>query len=215
MSKGVTTILFDLDGTLIDSNELIIQSFLHTFKKYAPNQFTREDCIPLIGPSLYETFSSVDKEKAEEMVEYYRDFNKKYHDELLEQYDGVYETVELLVNRGFKIAVVTTKLKDVVMKGLEASKLTRFFEHIVALDDVANPKPDPEPIFKALNLLDSSPEEAIMVGDSYHDILAAKNAGTKSAAVAWSLKGRDHLMQFKPDYMLEHMSDLLPIVGVE
>ncbi len=84
---------------------------------------------------------------------------------------------------------------------------------VIALDHVNKAKPDPEPIFKALEQLNSKPEEAIMVGDNYHDILAGKNAGTKTAGVAWSLKGRDFLEKFEPDFMLETMADLLTILG--
>jgi pyrophosphatase PpaX len=75
-------------------------------------------------------------------------------------------------------------------------------------------KPDPEPIFLALEKLDSKPEETLMVGDNFHDVLAGKNAGTETAGVAWTIKGRDYLAKFEPDYMLENMTDLLTILGV-
>jgi pyrophosphatase PpaX len=91
--------------------------------------------------------------------------------------------------------------------------LDPFFEVIVAYDHVTNVKPDPEPIFKALEQLESAPEESIMVGDNYHDILAGKNAGTTTAGVAWSIKGRDYLAKYEPNYMLENMADLLTILG--
>jgi pyrophosphatase PpaX len=80
---------------------------------------------------------------------------------------------------------------------------------------VEKAKPDPEPLVKALNQLGSVPEEAIMIGDSYHDIMGGKNTGTKTAGVAWSIKGREFLESYHPDYMLEQMADLLNIVEVE
>lgn len=214
MNHRINTILFDLDGTLIDTNELIIQSFLYTLNKYYPGQYTREDILPFIGPPLIDSFLSVNPKNAEEMVKVYREFNHDNHDVYTKTFDGVYETVKALHDHGFKLGIVSTKLCSTVKKGLKFAKLDPFFEVIVALDHVKKAKPDPEPIFNALSQLHASPKEAIMVGDNYHDILGGKNAGTKTAAVAWSLKGEDFLAKYEPDYMLKHMSDLLSIVGV-
>ena len=108
---------------------------------------------------------------------------------------------------------MTTKIRDTVNMGLKLTKLDQFFDVVVTLDDVENAKPHPEPVLKALEQLGSSPEEAIMVGDNHHDIEAGKNAGTKTAGVSWSVKGREYISSYKPDYILEKMSDLLPIVG--
>lgn len=212
MEKKITTLLFDLDGTLINTNELIIASFLHTLNHYYPNQYTREDVYEFIGPSLLETFSGLDLERAEEMIEHYREHNHLHHDLLVEEYEGVYETIQELKERNYKVGIVTTKMRKAVQRGLLKGRLDPFFDVVVTLDDVKNPKPDPEPIELALKLIGSSAEETIMVGDNSHDILAGKNAGTKTAGVAWALKGRDYLEQYGPDYMLENMRDLLSIV---
>jgi pyrophosphatase PpaX len=211
----IRTILFDLDGTLIDTNELIIQSFLHTLEKYYPGQYKREDVLPFIGPPLYETFHALDPSRAQEMVDTYRAFNLANHDALIREFEAVYETIETLHQHGFRLGVVTTKIHQTAVMGLKKTRLAPFFDCVIGLDDVKRPKPDPEPIYKALDLLQSTPDEALMVGDNYHDILAGKNAGTKTAGVAWAIKGREYLEQYEPDFMLEKMSDLLAIVGVE
>ncbi|PKR86183.1 pyrophosphatase PpaX [Heyndrickxia camelliae] len=213
MQKQITTILFDLDGTLIDTNELIIASFLHTLNHYYPDKYTREDVLPFIGPSLKETFSSIDVDKVDEMIERYRTHNLAHHDLLVKEFDGVYETVKTLKEKGYKLAIVSTKTSSTVRKGLKLTNLDGFFEIIIAIDDVQNVKPHPEPIEKALKLLGSTPQEAIMIGDNYHDILGAKNAGTFSAGVAWSAKGRAYIESYEPDYILDNMRDLLKIVG--
>jgi pyrophosphatase PpaX len=215
MTSNIDTLLFDLDGTLIDTNELIIQSFLHTLGKYYPDQYKREDVLPFIGPTLVETFGSMDETKIEEMVQVYRDFNLSRHDDLVKEFNGVHETISILKEKGFKLGIVTTKRLDVVKKGLELTKLDSFFDVIVALDHVTKAKPDPEPIMKALEQLDSTPDRAIMVGDNFHDILGGKNAGTKTAGVAWAIKGRAYLEEYNPDYILDNMKDLLAIVGAE
>ncbi len=211
---AINTLLFDLDGTLIDTNELILQSFSHTFEKYIPERrFTREEILPFNGPTLLESFSSVDPDRAEEMIAEYRKFNHEKHDELVTEFPGVFDTIKTLKEKGYKIGVVTTKIKNTVNMGLKLTKLDQFFDVVVTLDDVENPKPDAEPVLLALKLLGSTPEEAIMVGDNYQDIVSGKNAGTKTAGVAWSHKGKDFLLEYKPDFMLETMGDLLDIVS--
>ncbi|MCM3029612.1 pyrophosphatase PpaX [Niallia sp. MER 6] len=215
MNGKINTLLFDLDGTLIDTNELIISSFLHTLDFYYPGKYIREDVIPFMGPTLMETFGSIDAKRAEEMAAKYRAYNLENHDRIVTIFDGVYDTIKILKENGYKIAIVTTKLSDVVDMGLKLTKLDEFFDVIVALDHVTKAKPDPEPVLMALEKLGSSPEEAIMVGDNSHDILAGKNAGTKTAGVAWTLKGREFLASLEPDYLLDNMRDLLSIVEVE
>lgn len=214
MNKNINTILFDLDGTLIDTNELIIASFLHTLNHYFPNQYEREDVIPFMGPSLHESFSAIHPDAVEEMVHTYRTFNIAHHDEFVTEFAGVYDTIQRLAEENFKMAIVTTKRRDVSMKGLRLMNLDPFFTEVIAFDDVQNTKPHPEPIYKALDRLQSSSDEAIMIGDNFHDIVAGQNAGTKTAGVAWSLKGREFLEKYNPDFMLHNMEDILPIVGV-
>ncbi|KPL59490.1 pyrophosphatase PpaX [Rossellomorea vietnamensis] len=209
----ITTILFDLDGTLINTNDLIISSFLHTLNHYYPGQYGEEDVHPFMGPPLEESFGGLDPDKMEEMCAHYRAYNHEHHDSLVTEFEGVYETVKTLYDNGYKLAIVSTKVRDVVLKGLDLMNLRPFFDVIITLDEVENAKPHPEPIEKALVLLGSSPSEAIMIGDNHHDILAGKNAGVLSAGVAWSAKGRVHLAHYEPDFMLENMKDLLAIVG--
>jgi pyrophosphatase PpaX len=213
MKSKINTILFDLDGTLIDTNELIISTYLHTLEKYFPGKYTREDVLPFLGPTLHEVFGEMDPDRVEEMVLDYRTYNLANHDTLVKEFVGVMETIEKLKKKGYKLAIVTTKREDVAFKGLRLMKLDSFFDVMVAYDHVKKVKPDPEPIYLALEKLDSKPEEALMVGDNFHDVLAGKNAGTKTAGVAWTIKGRDYLAKYEPDYMLENMTDLLTILG--
>jgi len=213
MTNKITTVLFDLDGTLIDTNELIITTYLHTLEKYYPSKYPREDVLPFLGPTLHDVFGNMDPDRVEEMDSEYRAFNIANHDELVKEFVGVKETVQTLKDRGYKLGIVTTKRHDVTLKGLRLMELEAYFEVIVAYDHVEKVKPDPEPIFKALEQLGSTPEESIMVGDNFHDILAGKNAGTATAGVAWSIKGREYVAKYEPDYMLENMKDLLTILG--
>jgi pyrophosphatase PpaX len=215
MNNKLTTLLFDLDGTLIDTNDLIIKSFLHTLEQYFPGEYKRNDVLPFLGPTLDDTFSKINPEKVDEMCHVYRTYNKATHDSLVKEFPGVPETIKTLKEAGFKMGIVTSKMSDVAMMGMNLTKLTPYFDTIVAYEHIEKPKPDPEAIYKALDALGSSPEEAIMVGDNGSDILAGKNAGTLTVGVSWSIKGRDFVSSFEPDYMLDKITDIYPIVGVK
>ena len=205
-------LLFDFDGTLLDTNELIIQTFLHVLEPEFPGKFTKDDMVPFIGPSLIESFSTIDASKAEEWVRQYRLWNSEHHDELAKEFEGVKSTLQELKNKGIRLAIVSTKRYDSLIKGIRLLDIEDLVEVIISMDDVKNVKPDPEPILLALEKMHLKKEDVIMIGDNSHDILGGKNAGVKTAGVAWSLKGEDFLMQFKPDYMLHDMKDLLTIV---
>lgn len=205
-------LLFDFDGTLLDTNELIIQTFLHVLEPEFPGKFTKDDMIPFIGPSLMESFSTIDASKAEEWVQQYRVWNIEHHDELAREFKGVKSTLQALKGKGIRLAIVSTKRYESLMKGIRLLDIENLIEVIISMDDVKNVKPDPEPILLALKKMHLRKEDVIMIGDNSHDILGGKNAGVKTAGVAWSIKGEDFLMQFNPDYMLHDMSDLLTIV---
>lgn len=211
MTKEINTLLFDFDGTLLDTNELIIQTFIAVLGEHFPGRYEREDILHFIGPSLEQTFESIDAERAVELTAQYRAINKQLHDELITEYDGVTETLRLLKARGIKMAIVSTKRSANIKRGLALMGIDEVFEHIISLDEVKNPKPDPEPILLALEKLGASKDEALMIGDNYHDIEGGKNAGVRTAGVAWSIKGEAFLASYEPDFMLQHISDLLEL----
>ncbi|GEK59029.1 pyrophosphatase PpaX [Marinococcus halophilus] len=209
------TLLFDLDGTLIDTNDLIISSYEHVLTYYAPDQYSRDDIISWIGVPLADNFSSISSNpsQVEQMIDTYQSHNLANHETLVREYDGVYDTIKTLHERGFSLGIVTTKRKEAAVKGAEMLGLLPFFSTFVTVDDVTNPKPHPEPLQIAMTQLNARPEETIMVGDSQFDILAGKNAGVRTAGVAWTIKGASFLKNYEPDWMLAKMSDLLDIVG--
>jgi pyrophosphatase PpaX len=215
MAKPITTLLFDFDGTLLDTNELIIQTFQYVLGNHYPGKYERIDILPFLGPTLHETFDSIEPEKRDQLIEEYRAWNKSMHDELSSEFDGVSETMRLLKAAGMKMAIVSTKRKDMVMRGLGLLNVEGVFDEVIAMDDVTKTKPDPEPILLALDRLGVTADEALMIGDNYHDIVGGQNAGVRTAGVAWSAKGEVFLQTFNPDYMLQHISDLLPLVRGE
>ncbi len=210
---NIDTVLFDLDGTLIDTNELIYASFDYTFKKYGYH-FTKEEILTFNGPPLVETFYKVDEHRTKEMIETYREHNLLHHDRLVKVFPNVIETLTHLQNHGIKMGIVSTKMRQGVELGLNSMKIRSFFDSIISYDDVTHAKPHPEPVLKAMGQLDGQPKHTLMVGDSYQDIESGKNAGMRTAAVAWSHKGKDFLNQYHPTYMLHDMKDLWAILEV-
>ena len=215
MTKKISTILFDFDGTIFDTNELIFRTFEHVLETHYPGKYRRKDILPFLGPTLEQTFGLIDLKKADQLVGEYREWNAAHHDELATEFDGVSETLRLLKAEGYKLGVVSTKKNHMLWKGLELMEAGDVFDVVIGLDDVLKPKPDPEPILLALERLNVDREEALMVGDNYHDIVGGKNAGVKTVGVAWTAKGEDFLQQYNPDFMLQHISDILPIVKGE
>lgn len=200
------TLLFDLDGTLLDTNPLIIASFRHTLGYYFPDETYRdEDIFPFIGPTLEKSFKALNEPEWKEMQAFYRSFNIAMHDQLVAEYPGVIEGLYRLHAKGFKMGVVTSKGRPVVEQGLRLFNIDHLFDVVITADDVVHEKPHAEPVERALRALGSTADRAVMVGDNDTDIFSGKNAGTKTVAVGWALKGRAFLEALEPDVIIDSM----------
>ncbi|AZK45457.1 pyrophosphatase PpaX [Paenibacillus lentus] len=211
----IDTVLFDLDGTIIDTNELIIASFQHVLDKHKQPR-TREQIIPYMGMTLEQQFQAFSGwQDVSELVTDYRSFNTIHHDTMVKGFPHVDEVISTLKDRGIKLGIVTTKIRPSTMRVLELFGLVKYMDTIVTVQDVTHPKPHPEPVLKAMEQLNADPKRTIMIGDSPADIKSAQAAGALSAAVAWSLKGAEELKKYNPDYILEDMLDLYGVLGWE
>ncbi|WP_150272277.1 pyrophosphatase PpaX [Paenibacillus tepidiphilus] len=210
----IECVLFDLDGTIVNTNELIISSFAHALKENNLPVMTREEMIPHMGTTLHQqlrAFSSLADTAVLEKS--YRSYNNAHHDELVASFPNVNETMQELKKRGIRMGVVTTKIRPSTMRTLEMFDMLQYMETIVTVNDVVHPKPHPEPVLTAVQALGVQPERTLMVGDSPVDIQSAKAAGVLAAGVSWSLKGEETLRQYGPDYIIHDMMDLYKIVG--
>ena len=212
--KKIDAVLFDLDGTLINTNEIIVASYRHAYSRHLPNlTISDQEIIDDIGPTLRMIFSkhTNDQYLIDTLIETYRTYytenEKKYH----HLYPNVVETLQELKNHNLKLAIVTSKFKDAAWPSFSYYKLEQFFDAFIALDDVKNPKPDKEPVEKALKLL-GNPQNAIMIGDNQGDILSGKNANILTAGVAWSIKGASHLKKVNPNFIFEDMRDIINLI---
>jgi pyrophosphatase PpaX len=216
MTKEVKAVLFDLDGTIVDTNELIIQSFLHALKGTVTEDFGRDHIIPSMGQPLtnqLQLFSGLEDVTA--LTHAYREYNFLKHDEMVALFPRVVEVVTRLKQNGIKLGVVTTKMRPTTERALKMFGLYEHMETIVTIDDVTHPKPHPEPVLKAMEAIGAQPEHTVMVGDSAVDIESAKRAGVLPVGVAWSLKGEAHLQEAGAAHILHNMEQLLTLCGIE
>jgi pyrophosphatase PpaX len=205
--------LFDLDGTLLDSIDLIFRAYRHTAETHLsispPDSVWRVG----LGTPLREQLRAVsdDPELIEAMVGTYREYHRIHHDESVRLYPGISEVLTSLVARGSRLAVVTSKLRGGAERGLRATGILDRFEAIVSADEVGRHKPHPEPVETALARLCAVPEDAIFIGDSPHDIAAGRAAGVRTAGVLWGPFARAELSVESPDYLLESPHEILSL----
>jgi len=216
MNQAITTVLFDLDGTIIDTNELIIESVLHAVQGVVPEGFNRQHIIPKMGlPLAMQMRMFTGLEDVDELVRRYREYNLRRHDEMVSLFPGVAETVPKLKDAGLNVGIVTTKMRDTSRRALKLLGILQYMDVIVALDDVQHAKPHPEPVQKAMAALGAEPAQTLMIGDSPVDIESALQAGAIPVGVAWSLKGEAVLREAGAAYVLNSMDDLPIICGIE
>lgn len=207
-------VLFDFDGTLVDTTELIYQSLRHATKEILGVELSREVLMANVGQPLPgQMVALVEKEYAaqgeindlaSELLESYRLHNQEHHEALIRKFPNVEETLSRLRQVGVKIAVVTSKRRPSVEMAIETfPELGEVSDHFVTMEDTEEHKPHPAPLLKGLELLGDVPvSEAAYVGDSPHDVEAARAAGLTSVAVSWGAFSEEALRNAKPDYLV-------------
>jgi pyrophosphatase PpaX len=203
-------VLFDLDGTLIDSIELILNSARHAFAARQRECPPDSEWLNGVGIPLATAFRRYARDESEvaAFIDAYRDYQLANHDRLVRCYDAVAETLAELDRHGHPMAVVTSKSDALAMRGLATSGILRFMEAIVGCDSCSRHKPDPEPVRLALERLGYEPAEAVFVGDSVYDMEAGNAAGVTTIAALWGPFDRAQLESSRPTYYLESISGL-------
>lgn len=210
-------ILFDLDGTLLDTEPCIIYSANKVLAKYRPEiKLTKAQELGFIGPTLHQSLGVYLKEdELEEGIELYRFHNKEAHHTHLKVMEHAPEVLEKLKQAGYPLGIVSSKKKDMVEYGLKLTHLDHYFEVIIGYDEVSSHKPDPEGIIKALKEMGCSQDNAIYVGDSNTDMEATHAAGLYSVAYLFHPERADDVIATKPNSVINDLEELLPILESE
>ncbi|EGT0013985.1 TPA: pyrophosphatase PpaX [Clostridium perfringens] len=208
----IKAVLFDLDGTLINTNDLILKSFKHTFKTMLDLEPTEEEITMNYGRPLQEIFKSYDENRIEEMINCYRKINLELHDDECKEFADVDLMLQTLKNKGIKIGIVTSKKSDMAERGAKLMGIFKYFDTFITPEVTIKHKPEGEPVLKACENLGVSPSEALMVGDSPYDILAGKNAGAKTCGVKYTALPIEKLQESKPDFYVDKPLEILELV---
>jgi len=208
-------LLFDLDGTLVDSIELILSSFRHTFRQHVGEVPPDAKWIAGLGTPLFtqlKEFTS-DDALARAMIATYRQYQLAHHDEFMRTYEGVAEAMSELRGRGHATALVTSKMGDLAERALTFTGLRGSIDVIVGMEDTQRHKPDPEPVRVALAQLGRAARDAVFLGDSPHDIAAGNAAGVITVAARWGPFEAQELDAAGPAHQVSAMRDFPPLIA--
>lgn len=207
-----TGIIFDVDGTLLDTYNLIEKTYMKVFDEFVPEfKYTKEDLRKFFGPPLEETFRKVtnDESKVDFLVSKYREYNHQLHEKYLRIFPNVKETLEELKARGHRLAVCSNKAEAAIELGFKLTGIFEYFDIIIGLGGVSVPKPNPEGIYKIKNAIG---DDVIMVGDTMFDIETANNANIKSIACLYAKTRKDEFETVNPTYYINDFKEILDIV---
>jgi pyrophosphatase PpaX len=210
------TVLFDFDGTLVDSVRLILDSYHHTLSVHGLPPRSDADWLRGLGTPLRAQFAewATTPDELEGLVATYRDHNLRHHDALVSLYPGVLDMVRAVRAAGLRTGLVTSKNREGTHRGLRVVGLEGTMDVVVSADDVENHKPHPAPVLRALEFLGDQPADVVFVGDSIHDMHSGRAAGVAIAAVLWGPFGREHLQATLPDHWLDYPADLLRLLEI-
>jgi pyrophosphatase PpaX len=203
-------VLFDLDGTVIDSGAIILASMRHAVETVLGTAPPDEDLLAAVGgPGLEAQMRALAPDRVEELVRVYRAHNEPLHDEL-QPCDGMDEVLARLANEGRRLGIVTAKRRATVELAFANVPLGHLFDVVIGGDETVRHKPDPEPLLLALERLGGRAEDAVYVGDSPFDVRAAKAGGLHSIAVTWGkIHARSMLEREEPDAIVDTAEELL------
>ncbi len=209
--EGFDPILFDLDGTVVDTVQLITESFRHATRTVL-GEILPDDVITAgVGQPLVEQMRALSVEHAQELYDVYREYNHRRHDELIRSYAGMEEMLAGLKAAGRRLGIVTSKSADTTAMAFRAVGLQGHFDAIVTASDTDEHKPSPVPLELCLERLGATASGAVYVGDSPFDIRAGAAAGMATVAVAWGVFSRDALMATHPSFWVRDTDELLNV----
>ncbi len=200
--------IFDMDGTLTQTNQLIYDSFNYIARKYRDRTYTIPEITAMFGPPEEDALLSiVEPGEIDAVMEDYLSFYRANHSRLARLYPGIEETLRFLKERGRTIALFTGKGSRTTAITLEEFGLNAYFDAVVTGNDVENHKPSPEGIRRVLERFSLHPDDALMIGDAVSDVKAARGAGVPVVAVLWDSYGKERVLQMNADFVFHDVSE--------
>ena len=210
-------IILDFDGTLGDTRNNIVKTLRETLLQSGLPMASEEDCAATIGLKLYDAFlqlvPTLTEQQAQECVELYREIFEINKKQLMPKlFPHVLETIQELSQRGITLTIASSRSNNTLQDFVKDMGLSQYIVYTIGAEDVANAKPNPEPVLKTLQHLGMKAEETLVVGDMPYDILMGANACTLTCGVTYGNATRQQLADSKADYIIDDFAELLGIV---
>lgn len=212
---GASVVLFDLDGTLADTTALILQCFHHATQHHLGEHQPEDAWLSSMGQPLRVQMRSYarSEDEVQALIDTYVEYQKVIHDEWVAGFPGAADVLDSLEARGVRVALVTSKRREIALRTLASCGLSDRFPVMVCGDEVEHPKPHPEPVLKALAALGVEAGPGILfVGDSPFDLRAGQAAGVRTAAALWGPYARADLALERPDFLLGALREVPGVV---
>ncbi len=200
-------IIFDIDGTLTSTNDLIFASFNHISGKYLNKKFSNEEIIELFGPTEDAIIKEWTGDNYDEARKDYYDFYSSNH-QMADLYPGIKSLLESIKSKNILLSIYTGKGRTAAEITLKRLDIFYYFDFIITGDDIAEHKPSAEGIIKFIEKFDLKKENVLMIGDAPADIKAARAAGVEVASVIWDSYAKDEVLSFKSDYVFFTVDEL-------
>ncbi|MBA4251530.1 MAG: phosphatase [Chlorobiaceae bacterium] len=205
--KKIDGIIFDIDGTIVSSNELIFASFNFVTEKYLNKKLTTSEIISLFGPTEDQIIDTWFGDSSESVKEDYYKFYSDNHT-MAEAYSGIEEVIKYIKSKNILLSIYTGKGRNSAFITLNKLNLMNYFDMIVTGDDVVEHKPSAEGILKFINQYNLEPKNILMIGDAPADIKAARAAGVKVASVVWDSYAKETVLTMKSDFIFNSVEEL-------
>jgi pyrophosphatase PpaX len=209
----IKTVLFDFDGTLVDTLPLSFQAFQFVFKKYDNREISKDELISMFGPTEDDIIALNLNNKANipNAIEEYYQIYREGHDTHIPSTYEMEKLLQFIRSKSVSIGVITGKSRKAFEISVEALNLSHYFDIVITGDDVLKPKPDPEGIYIALAYLKASKAETVFIGDSNADIKAGKSAGLRTYGVHWLSTSQSTHFEIAPDLIFDYIDQFLQI----
>ena len=208
-------VLFDLDGTVVDTIPHILASFRHATAEVLGEALPDDVLLHHVGVPLAQQmhYFTDDERTAERLLAAYREFNHRTHDEMARLYPNTIAALQTLDAEGVRMGIVTSKSRHMAERAIRLFDLGAYFPILVSADDTSAHKPDPEPVMRGLALLGANPARSVYVGDAPADIESGNAAGVSTVAATWGVAARARLEAAGPTAIIDDIAELPGLLG--